>query len=223
MAKFISYNKTIVKLNKKRQIKKIYKINTIPVKYYKYINNEINKYYTKLSKCKNIPRLIKNKKNLEFYFEYCGNSLFDILQAKKLTKVKMEKILYGVTQILNFCEKNKINIDPHFKNFTILNNNVYFVDIFPPLTKKYIQLLTHFNKKIKNKIIKHLNTWNYQLIKQHFIADLKKSKFINRNFYLFAKKYFVKNKLIKKISYKKINRIIAIEESNLKNNKFTLS
>lgn len=223
MVKFISYNKTKVKLNKKRQIKKVYKINTIPAKYHKSINNEILKYYTKLSKCENIPKLIKNKKNLEFYFEYCGTSLFDILQKKSLTKVRMEKILYGVAQILNFCEKNKIDIDAHFKNFTFLNNKIYFVDIFPPLTKKYLRLLTYYNKEIKNNIIQHLCTWNYKFIKEHFIADLKKSKFINRNFYFFAKKYFIKNRVIKKFSYKKINRIIKIEESNLRKNEFTLS
>lgn len=146
-----------------------------------------------------------------------------LFKKKNLTQYKMKKILDGVSQILNFCEKNKIDIDPHFKNFTILNNKIYFVDIFPPLTKKYLTLLIFYNQKIKKKIIQHINTWNYKTLKLHFLADLKKSKFINRIFYYYAKKYFIKEKLIQKIDYKKINKIISIEENNLKNKKFTLS
>lgn len=135
----------------------------------------------------------------------------------------MKTILNGVILILNDCEKKRIDIDPHFKNFTIMNNKIYYVDMFPPLTRQYVKLLIKYNQNIKYKIKNHLKTWNYKIIKQHFIADLKKSKFINRKFYFCTKKYFLKKKTIPYINYKLINKIIHIEEKNLKDKKFTLS
>jgi len=224
MKNFISYNKTLVKLKNKNQIFKKYIINSIPKKYYQIINKNICLYHKELYDCSNgIPKLLFNKDNLEFYFQFCGKSLYKVLQTKKMSKKKMKVILDGVITILNECEKNKIDIDPHFKNFTVKNNKIYFVDIFPPLTKAYISLLTKYNKNIKKKIISHIGTWNHRIIKQHFIADLKKSKFINRKFYYYTKEYFLKKKIIKKINYKLINKIIKIEEKNLKNKMFTLS
>lgn len=224
MKNFVSYNKTNVKLNSKRQVLKKYTINTIPIKYYKIINKQINLYHKALYKgCDAIPKMIHNKKDLDYCFQYCGKSLHEILQNKKLSKKKMHVILDGVIKILNQCERQRIDLDPHFKNFTILKNKVYFVDIFPPLTSKYVNLLTKNNPKIKSQIKRHLNTWKFKIIKQHFLADLKKSKFINRKFYSLAKKYFLEQKVVKKIDFKLINQIIKIEETNLKNKKFTLS
>jgi hypothetical protein len=91
------------------------------------------------------------------------------------------------------------------------------------MNKKFINVLLKYNKKVKEKIEKHLKTWSYKNIKQHFLADLKKSKYINRNFYYYSKKYFIENDIVKKIDYKLINNIILIEEKNLKNKNFTLS
>ena len=222
--KYISYNKTSVKLNSKKYILKKYIIKTIPKKNYKIINDCIVNYHNILFKnCSGIPKLISNRKSLEFKFEFCGEILSKILKKKKITEKKMKIILYGVTQILNICERKKIDIDPHFKNFTIKNNNIFFVDLYPPMNKKFINILLRFNKKVKNKIKKHLETWSYKNIKHHFLADLKKSKYINRNFYYYSKKYFIDNNIVKKIDYKLINNIIRIEEGNLKNKNFTLS
>lgn len=222
MENFVSYNNTSVKLDN-NQIFKKYVIKSIPKIYYKIINKNITLYHKKLfSLCNGIPRLISNKKKLEFSFEYCGESLNKVLR-KKISLNKMEIILNGVILILNDCEKKKIDIDPHFKNFTIMNDKIYYVDMFPPLTKQYINLLIKYNKNIKYKIKSHLKTWSYKILKQHFIADLKKSKFINRKFYFYTKKYFLKKKTIPCVNYKLINKIIYVEEKNLKDKKFTLS
>ena len=222
--KYISYNKTSVKLNSKKHILKKYIIKTIPKKNYKLINDCIVNYHNNLFRnCTGIPKLISNRKNLEFKFEYCGESLSKILQKKMIKEKEMKIILKGVTRILNLCEKKKIDIDPHFKNFTVKNNNVFFVDLYPPMNKKFINVLLKYNKKVKEKIEKHLKTWSYKNIKHHFLADLKKSKYINRNFYYYSKKYFIENNIVKKIDYKLINNIILIEEKNLKNKNFTLS
>ena len=222
MNNFISYNNNLVKLYN-NQIFKKYIIKSIPKTYYKIINKNIVLYHKKLLNCCNgIPKLIYNKNDLEFSFQYCGKSLDRVLR-KKISLYKMKIILDGVILILNNCEKKKINIDPHFKNFTIMNDKIYYVDMFPPPTRQYINLLIKYNKSIQYKIKKHLKTYSYKIIKQHFIADLKKSKFINRKFYFYTKKYFLKKKTIPYINYKLINKIIYIEEKNLKDKKFTLS
>lgn len=224
MKYFVSYNKTNVKLNNKKQVLKKYTINTLPKKYHKFINKQINIYHKSLYKgCNAIPKMISNKKDLEFCFQYCGESLYEIIQNKSLTIKKMHLIFDGVINILNQCEKNKLDIDPHFKNFTMKKDKVYFVDIFPPLTKNYIRLLTNYNLNIKSDITNHISTWKFNIIKHHFLADLKKSKFINRKFYILAKKYFLSQNVLKKIDYSLINKIIRIEEKNLKSKKFTLS
>ena len=224
MKKYISYNKTAVKLNNKNIIFKKYVIKTIPKQKYSLINKSILLYHNTLFKnCKGIPKLISNKKNLEFNFEYCGKSLSEILKKPKLKKKRMKEILYGVVEILNICEKKKIGIDPHFKNFTVKGKKIFFVDIYPPIRKEFISLLVKYNKNVKSDIIKHLDTYNHKKIKQHFLADLKKTKYINKKFYKFAKEYFIVNNVVKKINHKLINQIIKIEEKNLNNKSFTLS
>ena len=68
---YISYNKTSVKLNNKKYILKKYIIKTIPNKKFRFINDCILNYHKILYKnCAGIPKLISNKKNLEFKFEY---------------------------------------------------------------------------------------------------------------------------------------------------------
>jgi hypothetical protein len=221
---YISYNKTSVKLNNRKHILKKYIIKTIPKKKFKVINDCILSYHKILYKnCPGIPKLISNQKNLEFKFEYCGESCSQILQKKRISVAEMNMILSGITKILDNCEKKKIDIDPHFKNFTIKNNKVFFVDLYPPINNKFINILTNCNKKIKNEISKHLKTYSYKYIKHHFLADLKKSKYINRKFYSYSKKFFLEKKIINEINYDLINSIIKIEEKNLKNKNFTLS
>lgn len=221
---YISYNKTSVKLNNRKYIIKKYILKTIPKKKYKLINNYIADYHRLLFKnCIGIPKLISNNKTLEFKFEYCGNSCSQILQKKNISTKQMNLILSGIIKILNDCEKKKIEIDPHFKNFTIKNGKVYFVDLYPPMKNKFIKVLVDNNKVIKNEILKHLKTYKYKFIKHHFLADLKKSKYINRSFYFYSKKFFLENKVINKIDYELINNIIKIEEKNLNNKNFTLS
>lgn len=221
---YISYNKTSVKLNNRKHIFKKYKIKTIPKNKHKLINDCILSYHKNLYKnCFGIPKLIANNKNLEFKFEYCGKSCSEILQKKEINVNEMKFILNGVVKILNCCVKKKIDIDPHFKNFTIKNKKVFFVDLYPPMNKKFKNILINSNKKIKNEISNHLKTYGYKYIKHHFLADLKKSKYINRKFYFYSKKFFLENKVISKINYKLIDSIINIEEKNLKNKKFTLS
>ena len=56
----------------------------------------------------------------------------------------MNLILEEISKILDKCEKMTIDLDPHFKNFTLKNNRVFYVDLFPPMTNEYRRL---FNTK----------------------------------------------------------------------------
>lgn len=223
MQKYISFNKTKIVFNKKTILKKFI-LKTIPLNEAKKINQFVRKYHATLYKNSlNIPKLISHNNKLEFKFEYCGHSLVTILKKKKLTKKNMSSILKQITDFLKMCETKKIGIDPHFKNFTILNQKIYFVDVYPPVTKNFTKLLIKYNPSIKKQINDHLSNYAYNKVKHHFLADLKKTKNINKKFYEYSKKYFVKNKILKKINYKLINKIIKIEDTNLNNRTFTLT
>ena len=223
MNNYISFNKTKIKL-KKKIIEKELTLRTLPYSNASKINKNIRDYHSILSKnCKNIPKLISHNNKLKFKFEYCGVSLHKVLQKKNITEKKLNFILEGITNILSNCEKKKIGIDPHFKNFTILKNKIYFVDFYPPVTKNFTNLLIKYNPKIKKQIRMHLACYSYNKIKHHFLADLKKSKKIYKKFYFLSKKFFIKKKVLNKIDYKLINHIIKIENTNLNNQNFTLT
>ena len=223
MKNYISYNKTDIKLNKNIIYKK-YKIRTIPKKNVSLVNKNILNYYKLLKKnLIPVPKLISHNKNLEYSFEYCGESLSELLKKKYISKKRMNLILEEISKILDKCEKMTIDLDPHFKNFTLKNNRVFYVDLFPPMTNEYRRLLIQINPNIKNLISKHLDTYKYNLIKHHFLADLKKTKNINKDFYFYSKKFFIVKGILNKINYKLINKIIKIENKNLNSKDFTLS
>lgn len=223
MNNYISFNRTKVK-KKKKIIEKEFVLKTIPYNKASIINKNIRDYHaTLLKNCNNIPKLISHNKKLKFKFEYCGISLHKILQEKNMSKKKMNHILNEISNILNIFENVKIGIDPHFKNFTILKNKIYFVDFYPPVTSSFTALLIKYNPKIRKQISLHLQCYSYDKIKHHFLADLKKSKNINKEFYSFAKNFFIKKKVLNKINYKLINDIIKIENTNLNNQNFTLT
>jgi len=104
---YISYNKTYVKRNNKKYILKKYIIKTIPKHNYKIVNDCILAYHKVLFKnCTGIPKLISNKKELEFKFEYCGKSCAQILQKKNINFNEMNMILDGKDLY------NRIDLDP---------------------------------------------------------------------------------------------------------------
>ena len=135
----------------------------------------------------------------------------------------IDNIIDQITIILRKCVDRKVSLDPHIKNFTLKNGTVYYVDTFPPVFDEYIKILVQYNPKNKKNIIKHIKTWSPNKIMYHFLADLKKTKNLNKNMYLRSKKKFIKKGYIKRFSINKVNEIIKIEGDNLKCETFTLS
>lgn len=222
MKKYITFNDTSIKLNK-NSIKKTFLLKTIPKSETKKVSKNINKYYLQLKQSGvRLPKLIKYK-DLQYTFEYCGNSLIDVLNKKTISEKRMINIIEQILSILKSSINNKTSLDPHIKNFTIKNNIVYYVDTFPPVTEEYIKILIKANAKNKSNILKHLSTWKPHKIMYHYLADLKKTRSIDRRFYFLSKKLIISKGYIRKFSIEKVNHIINIESSNLENRTFTLS
>ena len=222
MNKYITFNDTSINFKGNKIIKK-FLLKTIAKKHESKVSDYIFHYYRNLEKIGvKLPKLY-HRDNLSFTFEFCGESLINILRDKKLDDQYIENILYQISKILETCVSNKVDLDPHIKNFTIKNNIVYYVDTFPPVIDDYIKLLTKYNVKNKKNIKKHLNTWKYNMLMYHFLADIKKTKSLNPKIYIKSKTLFLKKRFIRNFSLKKVNNIIEIENSNLKRKGFTLS
>ena len=222
MNKYITFNDTSIKFQGNKLVK-IFILKTIPRKYKNIVSYYINRYHKTLNKIGvPVPRLY-HRQNLKFTFEYCGDSLIEILKKKSLSDEYIYNVLDQIIRILLKCSSNKVDLDPHIKNFTIKDSTVYYVDTFPPMVKDYVELLVKYNSENKKNIQKHLSTWKYNRLMYHFLADIKKTKSLNKKIYYVSKKLILKKRLIRNFSSKKINDIIKIEGSNLKRDGFTLS
>ena len=222
MIKYSTFNDTSIKLSGGK-IKKKFILKTIPKKYEEKVSSLILQYYNQLKKAEiSIPKLYKKNK-LNFTFEFCGESLLEKLKKKKIDDVLIDDILGQITKILRKCVKHKIALDPHIKNFTINDGTIYYVDTFPPILDDYINLLTHHNYANKKFILRHLNTFKYNNIMYHFLADIKKTNSLNNKIYLKSKSLFIRKKFIRNFSLKKLNKIIEIENNNSTREQFTLS
>ena len=196
---------------------------TIPKKEVEKVSKFIYSYYKALNRAGvSMPKLI-SRQGLTFKYEFCGESLIEILKGKKLSKSFMENIVNQIEIILKNCKKNNLGLDPHIKNFTLSKEKVFYVDTFPPVSKQYIDLLTNYNLHISQEIRSHLKTWTPEKLRYHFLADVKKTKDLNKDFYKVAKESFVKSGSIRNFKLQKVNEIIKIEESNISLEGFTLS
>ena len=222
MNKYSTFNDTSIKLSGKK-IKKKFILKTIPKKYEDRVSCLIAQYYNQLKSAGvSLPRLYKKNK-LNFTFEFCGESLLNKLSKRNVRDLFIDDVLEQIIMILRKCVKNKIPLDPHIKNFTINDGIVYYVDTFPPVLDDYINLLTRYNSPNKSFILRHLNTFKYDKIMYHFLADLKKTKTLNNKIYMKSKSLFIKRRFIRNFSLKKLNKIIEIEHNNSKRKQFTLS
>ena len=65
-----------------------------------------------------MPKLI-SRKGLTFKYEFCSESLIEILKGKQLSRSFMENVVRQIEIILKNCKKNNLGLDPHIKNFTL--------------------------------------------------------------------------------------------------------
>lgn len=141
--------------------------------------------------------------------DYKGKNL--IQKGLKFYNIKkFSKNIDGILDIIFIAKSKKIMLDPHIKNFVIdKNENVFYVDIYPPYSKNYQKLRQYFFKKNENEIL--INNFKYfypRNLFYHFVSDiikidlnfeknlnffyekLKRKKFILSNKKFFKKKVF---------------------------------
>lgn len=222
MKNFYSCNDTKIRF-KKDTVEKTYILKAIDHKEKELVSKLIKEYFEILKSTEiNLPKLIKYK-DLNFTYEFCGESLIDTLKKNNVSESYMENVIKQIGEMLSKCSSKKVGMDPHIKNFTIKKNKVFYVDTFPPVTKKYIALLVSYNIENKNNIKNHLDTWKPDRLMYHFLADIKKTEGLNKKFYYKCKKYFLENSYIKDFNFNEVKKIINIEEKNFNKKGFTLS
>ena len=222
MKNYITFNDTLITL-KGEIISKRFILKKIDYSESKKVSKLIYDYYKELKGTGiSLPKLFFHN-NLDFSFEYCGDSLIEILKKNDLTESFLDDVIEQISLMLTQCAVNKVSMDPHIKNFTILNGKIYYVDTFPPVSKEYVKLLSKYNKKNKKHIIDHLNTWKPEQLRYHFLADIKKTKGLNSKLFKKSKDYFIKFRHIRKFDEERMNRIIKTEDTNTHRKDFTLS
>ena len=136
----------------------------------------INNYYYEI---KNsgipIPKMISlslKSKKIICKMKYEGKNLVEN-KNKLLTPKNFQININKIFEILKIAKKNKINIDPHIKNF-VLNNKkeIYYVDIFPPYVKKYERLRSKYYKTIDEKKFA-IRIFRFSTIIFYFIISLQ--------------------------------------------------
>lgn len=198
-------------MNTKRNIKKIF-----------FMTHE---YYERILKSGiNIPSIDKFilKSNKIFCsMKYEGKNLVEKNLNHKNTKFFYSK-LAAIFDIIKKAKKHQIKIDPHIKNFVINSSGkVYYVDIFPPYSKKYENLRAlYFNTMEEKKICKkNFSFFNPSNLFYHFVSDLVKLdyNFIYKLDFFYKKLREVKAiKSSKSFFKKKVIQIMEIEKFRVK-------
>lgn len=226
MQKFTEIN-TKGKLIKNKFIK-IFNINFIKdpnPKILLFVKKEILSHYSQLKKNKIfLPKLnylkIKEKK-IYCSMSYEGQNLIEKGFTHK-NFIENLHYLFQSLDIIYLAFKNKVYIDPHIKNFVIKNNKMKYVDIYQPLTTKYIKFRIKNSLSTSEKKIVRQNFifFSYRYIFFHFFADLIK---INHGFLKYKNLYLkiLKDRYLIKINEKKFIKLIKkiktteIKRSNL--------
>ena len=170
-----------------------------------------------------LPTMKSNSEPLSFEFSYCGDSIMTLAQNDPLHFVKTNGQV--IDQMLDICKlaiDQKLNLDPHFRNFTLdANGKVWFVDIFPPLVNGYIELFGSISETTRTRIQEHLALFFPDIIAQHFLADWFKV-YKNKEIVEAIAKKMIEKKMINQINYEQINEIVRIENHNHNDNQFWL-
>tara|TARA_B100001094_G_scaffold300318_1_gene325676 strand:- start:341 stop:1072 length:732 start_codon:yes stop_codon:yes gene_type:complete len=83
------------------------------------------------------------------------------------------KTLMSILNIIENAKNNNLYIDPHPKNFTLLNGKVGFVDFTPPYgIKDYRDARIKIEKSNRNIISKNLDVFHPNNLFYHFIGDM---------------------------------------------------
>ena len=168
--KFSAIKTNIIYSNGK--VIKEYRLRTINPRYKDIISNFIFEYYASLiSNGIPVPKLLDHEK-LKFVSVYHGKNIVELAEDDIEEYYNSNKNFFmDIIKIVKTAKDKNLYFDPHIKNFTIFNNRVWYVDVFPPYSKKYLEILLKSNPSQKEKLIENHNIFSPEMLPYHFLAD----------------------------------------------------
>jgi len=231
-SKFSVINSNIKIINEKKSIF-IHKTINLNVDFKistKIIKNWVDTYYEMFRRSDiNVPTIKEShcKKNIIIYkLEYLGLNLMQYFESLNSLYNDQDTLL-KVFNIIGLATKNNFYMDPHPKNFTILDKNISFVDFTPPYgidDYRKARLNLEKDKKDKKIISENFTVFHPKNLFYHFIGDLtnisNNNKIIRKIYQLLLKHNFVDLPIDKGIE-KSVN-IRKIEDYRISKNIFLM-
>jgi len=151
---------------------KEYKLKTIKPIFSEKVSELILEYYSTLvSSNIPVPELIEHK-DLTFVSTHYGKNIIELAGENIEEFYEHNKPLFDeILGIIKKAKENNLFLDPHIKNFTIFNTKTYYVDIFPPYSMEYLEILLKSNPSQKEKIMENHNIFSPERLSIHFLAD----------------------------------------------------
>ena len=190
---------------------KEYGFKTINPIYKDTVNKFIIEYYHSLtSKGIPVPKLLEHG-TLRFVSIYHGKNFVELAGDSIKDYYNSNKGFFkDVLKILKIAKDNHIYFDPHIKNFTVFNNKVWYVDIFPPYGEKYLEILLKSNPSQKEKIIENHDIFSPKMLPYHFLADFL-ATFEDEEVTKSLAEEMVKMKFFDKIDMKIVRKVMEID------------
>ena len=93
-----------------------------------------------------------------------------------------------IFSILKQAQNNKLDLDPHIKNFVINERGeIYYTDFFPPAQEDYYRLRLRIASEEKEILKEFFKVYHYSTLGIHFFADLLKE---NNNFSQLSQEFY---------------------------------
>ncbi len=192
------------------KITKEYALKTIKPEYKEQVSKLILKYYEKLKENNiPVPNLIESN-GLSFTSDYKGENIIDSTNDIEEFYNFNEKIFDSIFDIIKLAIEKNICIDPHIKNFTIDNEEVYYVDVFPPHGEEYWKILLDSNEGREYEVSETLDLFKPNMLAHHFLADFH-GTFNNMKLVEKLAKKMVEKNLIKSFDINTFNKILMLE------------
>ncbi len=128
----------------------------------------------------NIPKVIdssSDEHSITYVCEFCGRNIVEIgltMDTFLNFKIHIKRML----EMVSLAMKNRLYFDPHPKNFVFdKNDNIYYVDFFPPYTKELKEKRLAIAKESEKKIISD----NYDYFHDNFLPPHFCGDFLNIN------------------------------------------
>ncbi len=173
-----STNSTEIELYGERIKKKIKLENGKPIEI---IYGMILSYIEKIKKANiPLPKIYSTKiENNELIFDSKFQG-YNLLQKQNISNPsewynKHRDKIYTIFSILKKAQDNKLDLDPHVKNFVINESGeIYYTDFFPPAQEDYYKLRLTIAFEEKEILEKFFKVYHYSTLGVHFFADLLK-------------------------------------------------